>query len=282
MSTSCIATYNSSDSTVTLSSGSTTTANMNCSAQDIYNNISSYYNVSSSNPGLIYTKTGWGTKGNISYTLSDESLEYYLFTQLNINSITNYYNIVGLQASNATTSYVYLSGFIVNNCTLTAEDTSVEFTFNTGISSSFGILPSNYVSYIVNITTTLDYEQVDCQTQSGKLLQLTKGTTYITTYSFSYASSPTTPQITIEIFTQYNGSRLVPTQINYTIINMNTDSDMITSPIAFLCNMFYGISYDSYINEISVNPTGNNEEHSIENCIIIAQMLAPLYTNFLS
>lgn len=55
MSISCIATYNSSNTTVTLSSGSTTTANMYCSAEDIYNNISKYYNVSSSNPGLIYT-----------------------------------------------------------------------------------------------------------------------------------------------------------------------------------------------------------------------------------
>ena len=277
---------------VTLSSPSkSTVANMIYSPQYIYSNIPYYYNVSSSNPGVISTGTDLSSSStgqiNIEYILYSSSsapYAYYLSTQLNINSTEGIYNIVGLQAEDLTTSYVYIQGFKVNNCSTTAQDQdpSVNFTFSTAISSSFTTVPSSndYVSYNVNVTSTL-CKDVNCQTPSVTLVDLTKNTTYTTTYSFSYASSPTTPQITIEIITQYNGSRLVPTKINYTNNYNTTDKNMIISPIAFLCDMFYGISYDSYNNQSGVNPTGNNEEHSIENCIIIAQMLAPLYTNFL-
>ena len=276
---------------VTLSSPSkSTVANMIYSPQYIYSNIPYYYNVSSSNPGVISTGTDLSSSStgqiNIEYILYSSSsapYAYYLSTQLNINSTEGIYNIVGLQAEDLTTSYVYIQGFKVNNCFLTAEDPSVNFTFSTAKTTSTTAPSSNdFVSYNVNITTNLDYIWVDCAEQTGEILDLTNNTTYTTTYSFSYASSSTTPQITIEIFTQYNGSRLVPTKIKYTNNNNTTDKKMIISPIAFLCDMFYGISYDSYNNQSGVNPTGNNVAHSIENCIIIQQMLAPLYSQYLS
>ena len=218
---------------VTLSSPSkSTVANMIYSPQYIYSNIPYYYNVSSSNPGVISTGTDLSSSStgqiNIEYTLYSSSsapYAYYLSTQLNINSTEGIYNIVGLQAEDLTTSYVYIQGFKVNNCFLTAEDPSVNFTFSTAKTTSTTAPSSNdFVSYNVNITTNLDYIWVDCAEQTGEILDLTNNTTYTTTYSFSYASSSTT-QVTIEIYTEYNGTRLVPTKIKYT---NNSKSETLT------------------------------------------------------
>ena len=245
---------------------------------------------------LLCTKTGYNSSSsyhNISYNIENYPYEYFLYTQLVNKNTSNLLNEVILQGINEEEVFVYSNpqDFTITNCSASIGDetctstNNVIINFSTQISDTNSSLTSG--TYSVSITTTIPVTEVNCASSSGSYGEINQScldtnTTYKTTYSFSNASSSTTP-VTIEIYTEYNGSRLVPTKINYTYNDTTTDQGMLTSPIAFLCNMFYGISYDSYINQSSGgNQTGNNEAHSIENCIIIQQMLAPLYTNFIS
>jgi|Laugresu1bdmlbdd_1035124.scaffolds.fasta_scaffold02440_8 hypothetical protein len=274
---------------VTLSSSdSSTTENVIVGPpQNIYNDNSmgNYYNTSDGDCGHISTTFASDpsdvqidNKGYIGYTIDNFTYSLFTFAYSTSCGENNYVEFSNKLSSSDTETYtlIYVYGFSQPTCvnnTSETETTNVSFNFTTNTVKE---------TYTVNITTTLTYSNINCSLQEGTLSDLTDGSTYITTYSFSYASSSTT-QVTIEIYTEYNGTRLVPTKIKYTNNSNTTDSGTLISPIAFLCIMFYGISYDSYKNQSSGgNQTGNNEAHSIENCIIIQQMLAPLYTNFIS